>query len=95
MEVEAEPTVAQSGLETPPANPGSPEYSPGLAAEASQTKQESTGLLPILDEAAHCNVEAGKAGATGVPPSFGGKACLPVFQQRPAQLHPCFKHQMH
>ena len=26
MEVEAEPTVAQSGLETPPANPGSPEY---------------------------------------------------------------------
>ena len=31
---------------TPPANPGSPEYSADLASESSQDKQESTRLLP-------------------------------------------------
>ena len=37
MEVDAEPALAQGGIVTPPANPGSPEYSPpDLASESSQ-----------------------------------------------------------
>ena len=45
MEVDAEPVLAQGGIVTPPANPG-PEYSPDLASESSQDKQESTRVLP-------------------------------------------------
>ena len=42
----SEPVLAQGGIVTPPANPGSPEYSPDLASESSQDKQESTRVLP-------------------------------------------------
>ena len=46
MEVGTEPALAHGGIVTPPANPGSPEYSPDLASESGQDKLSPRGCFP-------------------------------------------------
>ena len=48
LEAAAMDALAHGGIATPPANPGSPEYSPDLASESGQDKLESTRLPSSL-----------------------------------------------
>ena len=69
--------------------------------ETTQVKVQSDAVLRhdlralVLDEAADRHVKAGVAWATGVPPTLGGEALLPLFQQSPPEFHPRFQEHVH